>query len=204
MASKRPHEDDAKSSSRKFKKGFQIGPANLPDGTHRRKVQKIKKDLIHKAKVKKQYAKLKAREETETTTPRKSVYEREQDHGDQTEHSAEAVPEPTLEPHPDRVKMLEEAEPAEEPKQRFDRRQRRPRPMPFQKEAELAQKKREEAEARQAARDAAEKERAQKHAEREHFRKTMAKARGGPNGQRKLGRESTVLLAKAQRLMGKT
>ncbi|KAA8611744.1 hypothetical protein A1F94_006474 [Pyrenophora tritici-repentis] len=32
----------------------------------------------------------------------------------------------------------------------------------------------------------------------------MAKARGGPNGKRKLGRESTVLLAKAQRLMAKT
>jgi hypothetical protein len=37
MGVKRPHEDDSKKSSKKFKKGFQIGPANLPDGTHRRK-----------------------------------------------------------------------------------------------------------------------------------------------------------------------
>ncbi|PZD22204.1 hypothetical protein A1F97_11282, partial [Pyrenophora tritici-repentis] len=50
----------------------------------------------------------------------------------------------------------------------------------------------------------ADRERQKKIAERERFRKTMAKARGGPNGKRKLGRESTVLLAKAQRLMAKT
>ncbi|KAI5284581.1 hypothetical protein KEM52_002846, partial [Ascosphaera acerosa] len=31
-------------------KGFSVGPANLPDGTYRRKVTKIKEDLIHKAK----------------------------------------------------------------------------------------------------------------------------------------------------------
>ena len=39
MAVKRPHEGDAKSSVKKQKqKGrFDIGPANLPDGTHRRK-----------------------------------------------------------------------------------------------------------------------------------------------------------------------
>jgi hypothetical protein len=76
--------------------------------------------------------------------------------------------------------------------------------MPFQKETELAQKKKDEAEARQRAREEADKERTRKIAERERFRKTMAKARGGPNGKRKLGRESTVLLAKAQRLMGQT
>lgn len=204
MAVKRPHEEGAKMSSKKFKNGFQIGPANLPDGTHRRKVQKIKKDLIHKAKVKKEYAKLKAREETETTTPRKSVYEREQQNEDHHDEATESMPEPTLEPHPDRMKLLEEAEPEEEHTQPSERRQRRQRPMPFQKEADLAQKKKEEANARQAAREVAEKERARKQAERERARKTMAKARGGPNGQRKLGRESTVLLAKAQRLMGTT
>ena len=39
MAVRRPHEGDAKSSVKKQKqKGrFDIGPANLPDGTHRRK-----------------------------------------------------------------------------------------------------------------------------------------------------------------------
>lgn len=169
-----------------------------------RVVQKIKKDLIHKAKVKKQYAKLKAREEAQTTTPRKSVYDRDSQANDEHDVPAEPVQEPSLEPHPDRVKMLEEAVPEDEPKQHSERRQRRPRPQPFQKETELAQRKKEEAMARQAAQEEAAKDRAQKLAERERFRKTMAKARGGPNGQKKLGRESTVLLAKAQRLMGKT
>jgi hypothetical protein len=37
MGSKRPHEADAKSSVKKQKSRFAIGPANLPDGTHRRK-----------------------------------------------------------------------------------------------------------------------------------------------------------------------
>ena len=113
------------------------------------------------------------------------------------------VPEPTLEPHPDRVKMLEEPE-REATTSSFDRRQRRPRSQPFQKEAEIARKKKEEADARQRAREEADRERTKKIAERERFRKAMAKARGGPNGQRKLGRESKVLLEKAQRLMGKS
>lgn len=165
-------------------------------------MQKIKKDLIHKAKLKKQYAKLKAREEDETLTPRKSVYDRDA----QTNHNdenADTVPKPTLQPHPDRLRMLEEAE--ENPiQQTAEQRKGWSRSQPFMKETELARKKKEDTEARHKAREEAEKERTQKQAERERFRKTMAKARGGPNGQRKLGRESSVLLAKAQRLMGKT
>lgn len=39
--------------------------------------------------------------------------------------------------------------------------------------------------------------------ERERFRRAMAKARtGGKNGQRKLGRESKVLLEKVRRVVG--
>jgi hypothetical protein len=166
-------------------------------------VKKIKESLISKAKIKKQYAKLKAQEENEGTAPRKSVYDREP-FDDEHQEPAEPIPEPTLEPHPDRVAMLEELSPEPEQKQPFERRQRRQRPDPFAKESEVAQKKKEEADARQKARDEANKERASKLAERERFRRTMAKARGGPNGQRKLGKESTVLLAKAQKLMGKT
>lgn len=215
MAQKRSHEDDSRNASKKQKKGFLIGPANLPDGTHRRKglhvpqhcssrtdthaVQKIKKDLIHKAKLKKQYAKLKSREEDDTA--RKSVYDREHDtQDDAADEPSEPAPEPNLEPHPDRLRMLEEKslEPVDQPPRR------RQRPQPFQRETEVARKKKEEFEARQKAREEADKECANKLAERERFRKAMAKARGGPNGQRKLGRESTVLLAKAQRLMGKT
>lgn len=166
-------------------------------------MKKIKEDIIYKAKLKKQYAKIKAREENADDAPRKSVYDREAEAITDNEEPSAPVPEPTLEPHPDRVKMLEEPEPA--PTQSsFDRRQRRPRSQPFQKEAEVARKKKEDADARQKAREDADRERTKKIAERERFRKAMAKARGGPNGQRKLGRESKVLLEKAQRLMGKS
>lgn len=164
-------------------------------------MQKIKENVIYKAKLKKQYAKLKAREEEAEDAPRKSVYDREAEANPEDNERAEPVPEPTLEPHPERVKMLEEPE-KETPK--FERRQRRTRPQPFEKEAEIARKKQEQAEARQKAREEADRERTKKIAERERFRKAMAKARGGPNGQRKLGRESKVLLEKAQRLMGKS
>ncbi|KAF3048345.1 hypothetical protein E8E12_011710 [Didymella heteroderae] len=203
MAEKRAHDGESARPVKKQKKGFQIGPANLPDGMHKRKVKKIKENVIYKAKLKKQYAKLKAREEGAEDAPRKSVYEREAEANVDNDELAEPVPEPTLEPHPDRVKMLEEPE-KEVPVSSFDRRQRRQRADPFQKEAEIARKKKEQAEARQKAREEADKERTKKIAERERFRKAMAKARGGPNGQRKLGRESKVLLEKAQRLMGKS
>jgi hypothetical protein len=36
MGVKRPHEGKAKSKGYTHKPGFKIGPANLPDGTHRR------------------------------------------------------------------------------------------------------------------------------------------------------------------------
>jgi hypothetical protein len=166
-------------------------------------VDKIKKSLIHKAKLKKDYAKLKSREEI-GTAPHKSVYDREAEAEAETSVPAEPVPEPSLEPHPDRLRMLEEKSPEPRPEPTFERRQRRQRPQPFQKETEVAQRKKEEAEARRKAREEADKERAIKTAERERFKKIMSKARGGPDGKRKLGRESTVLLAKAQRLMGKT
>ncbi|KAI9671694.1 MAG: hypothetical protein M1831_003222 [Alyxoria varia] len=62
-STKRPRTDSSTShpepQKKKARKGFSVGPDNLPDGTYKRKVQKIKQDLIHKAKVKKQYAKVK-------------------------------------------------------------------------------------------------------------------------------------------------
>jgi hypothetical protein len=164
-------------------------------------VDKIKKSLIHKAKLKKDYAKLKSREDT-SAAPLKSVYEREAETG--TSAPVEPVPEPSLEPHPDRVKMLKEKAPEPRPESTFERRPRRQRPQPFQKEADIAQKKKEEAEARRKAREDADKERAARLAEKERHKKIMEKARGGPGGKRKLGLESTVLLARVQKLMGKT
>lgn len=224
MAPKRPREDDSRKSVKKQKKGFQVGPANLPDGTYRRKgksiytrnflqymctddrlVKKIKTTLIHKAKLKQQYAKVKAREEKEGAPVGKSVYERDAEAGDgDSDEPVEPIPEPSLEPHPDRVRMLEEASPEPSREHATERRQRRPRSQPFKKESEMARKKKEEADARYKAREEADQERAAKLAERERFRKTMAKAHGGSTGRKKLGLESNVLLAKIQRSMGKT
>ncbi|KAF2747813.1 hypothetical protein M011DRAFT_401819 [Sporormia fimetaria CBS 119925] len=205
MAPKRPrHDDSGHKSASKKRKGFQVGPANLPDGTYKRKVQKIKKDLIHKAKLKKEYAKVKAREEP---VSQQDVYERAAEtepHAEEDSEPAETGPEPTLEPHPDRLKLLEKTSPEPE-ERRFEhavRRQKRPRPQPFKNETELAQKRREEAEAKRKAREEAEKQRQQRLVERERFRKAMAKARGRPGEKRKLGRESTVLLEKVKRLVG--
>ncbi|POS77195.1 hypothetical protein DHEL01_v204417 [Diaporthe helianthi] len=70
MGSKRPHDEvegeggptttTAAAPEAKKRKGFRVGPANLPDGPWRRKNTKIKHELIHKAKLKKDYAKVKA------------------------------------------------------------------------------------------------------------------------------------------------
>ncbi|KAF2262157.1 hypothetical protein CC78DRAFT_468539 [Lojkania enalia] len=201
MATKRAREDDSSSPSKKQKKGFSVGPANLPEGTYKRKVQKIKKDLIHKAKLRKEYAKIKAQEQSSEL--QRSVYDCEHDSADVK--AREPQLEPTLEPHPDRRKLLEEPspEPASNPSRQAERGKKRPRPQPYRNETKFAQKRREEAEAKRKAREEADKERARKRAERERFRKTIAKARGGgSNGQRKLGRESAVLLEKVKRLVG--
>ncbi|MCJ1319117.1 hypothetical protein MMC15_004450 [Xylographa vitiligo] len=199
MISKRPHEDtkDTPSASKKARKGFSVGPANLPDGTHLRKVQKIKKDLIHNAKLKRSYAKLRERELDSKTT----AY-------------AEAPSEEpaSLELHPARQAMLDAPE---EPPQGTTTnnsgvagdqrrpRSRKPKSIPFQKEAREAQRRKEEAQARQKAYEKASRQRQQKLEERERFRKAMAKARtGGRNGQRKLGRESQVLLERVKKVLG--
>lgn len=80
---------------------------------------------------------------------------------------------------------------------------KRPKPAPFEKEAREAQRKKAEAEKRREKIEAARKERERKLEERERSRKAMAKARtGGKNGQRKLGRESQVLLERVRRAVG--
>lgn len=83
------------------------------------------------------------------------------------------------------------------------RRVQRPKPIPFRKEAQLAQQRKEEREAQRNQIEERNRQRQAKIEERERFRKTMAKARsGGKDGQRKLGRESKVLLEKVQRIVG--
>jgi hypothetical protein len=77
------------------------------------------------------------------------------------------------------------------------------RPGYFEKEQAFATQKKAEAKARRLEFERREKEKKQKIEERERFRKAMAKARtGGKNGQRKLGKESKVLLEKVRRIVG--
>lgn len=181
--------------AKRIKKGFSVGPDNLPDGVHRRKVQKIKQDLIRKAKVKKSYSKLKEREPVDT---KPSIY---------SSTPPPEEPSASLELHPERQAMLDgpELAPREQKntQQQLPRQRKPPRPkaVPFRKEALLAQQRREENEKRQQDFEEGNRQRQAKMDERERFRKAMAKARAG-DGQRKLGRESKVLLEKVQRMVG--
>ncbi|KAL9583318.1 MAG: hypothetical protein Q9212_002776 [Teloschistes hypoglaucus] len=208
MAVKRSHDDVEKdpntqvSPNKKTKKGFSVGPANLPDGTYRRKVKKIKDNLIRKAKVKKSYSKIK---EKEPMIPTKYYIE------DPTAETEDApAPPASMEVHPARQAMLAGPEAPlpppkdlQRPQRPREKRPRKPKQAPFEKEARLAQQRKEEAQARREAGEKAREERQRKIEERERFRKAMAKARtGGKNGQRKLGRESKVLLERVRSLVG--
>ncbi|KAI1657547.1 hypothetical protein F4813DRAFT_80408 [Daldinia decipiens] len=205
MAPKRSLESDAAATpaAKKLRKGFRVGPENLPDGPWRRKVDKIKKDLIHKAKVKKAYKKIKAAEQASSkpnTTP--ATVDADVD-------VEPEPPEPQL--HPERQAMLdvdeEQAEPSfplplgdHPPRQR---KQKVRKPGYFDKAVADGDRKKAEAEERtqEIARRNAERE--SKIAEREKFRKAMAKARmPGRDGQRKLGRESGLLLEKVKKMVG--
>ncbi|KAL1969373.1 hypothetical protein VTN77DRAFT_9566 [Rasamsonia byssochlamydoides] len=222
MAPKRHRDSDdaqeSQSQPTKKKKGFSVGPANLPDGTYRRKVQKIKRDLIQKAKVKKAYAKIKA-QELAAAPARPSYYSLDEstagkeDADNSNEEEEKPAPAASMEMHPDRQAMLN-APPSPEPRSRpkpprdsnrggdnpndnnnnqgRDRRKRRPKPSAFAKEMEIAEKRRQEREARR-------KEKELKAKEREAM--TRAK-RPDQYGKRRLGRESKVLLSKVQRMVG--
>ncbi|KAI4088579.1 MAG: hypothetical protein LQ339_008700 [Xanthoria mediterranea] len=192
--------DDSRTLSKKARKGFSVGPANLPDGTYRRKVEKIKDNLIRKAKVKRSYNKIKGKEPVVVPKYYSEQPLSEKEHGEQAPASMEL--------HPARQAMLEEPPASNSPsasapsQQSRGRRPRRPKPVPYEKEARLAQERKKEKDARREAVEKARLERQHKIEERERFRKAMAKARtGGKNGQRKLGRESKVLLEKVQNLV---
>lgn len=188
---------------KRAKKGFNVGSENLPDGVHRRKNQAIKQALIDRARIKKNYAKLKRNA---------GVTDEPESLPQPASHALDAVEEdePTTAPHPDRQTLIEKEEAApEEDRERkssFEpraRKQRKPKVVPFKKEYDQAQQRKAEAEERRKAREDAVRERQKKIEERDRFRKAMAKARtGGPNGQRKLGRESQVLLDRVKRMVG--
>lgn len=181
----------------KKRKGFSVGPANLPDGTYRRKTQKIKNDLIQKAKVKKAYAKVKAQEEADA-----AAEDGRQGDDDQAEHVPEQPAPASLELHPDRQAMLDAPDQSHQQRSgtgndddvnefHSRRRERKPKQSRYKKELEAADEKRAQVEAKRKAREARDKE-----------RKAMAKAkRPGKDGKQKLGRQGTALLSRVQRLM---
>lgn len=206
---------------RKQRKGFSVGPANLPDGTYRRKTQKIKNDLIQKAKVKKSYAKLKVQQPehghdgptynpyAEPDDPTRPVLRPE--HRRDDAETTEAGRATSNEIHPERQAMLDRPQEEEEQNWRRDKRlgstgngqpgrqTRRPkerrdadRPARYNKEFAQAEERKAQLAARQRARDQREKE-----------RRAMTKARRpGKDGKQKLGRQGSVLLSRVQRLVG--
>ncbi|ODA77932.1 hypothetical protein RJ55_06535 [Drechmeria coniospora] len=211
MAPKRPLESkDQESVSKKPKRGFRVGPDNLPDGPWRRKVTKIKKDLIHKAKVKKEYAKIKAREELATTAPRTGHADDSDNDTGENGHEAAEDEEPAAAIHPTRELMLKDEEMAQvganadgaEMNMASDGHRRRTRrPGYYDKQLKKADQLRMEAEERAKEMQRRREERERKLAERERFKRAMAKTRG-KDGKKKLGRESTILLDKVKRLVG--
>ncbi|WYZ46387.1 hypothetical protein EsH8_IX_000612 [Colletotrichum jinshuiense] len=258
MAPKRAAEGAAASSAdaqqqKKPRKGFRVGPDNLPEGPWRRKVEKKKLELIHKAKIKKAYAKIKGRElaSQSSAAPQEPAAAKHASNDDAQsseprsgevaeKETASSLPAPVEgsaaqpplegEIHPSRQEMLttEDGEPpnpntiAVKRKHRGDggdgdgeeedatvdryepRKPRRPRkPGYYEKQLAHAEQKKAEAEARRAEIQRRREERERKMADRERYRRAMAKARkGDENGQRKLGRESGLLLEKVRRMMG--
>ena len=151
--------------------------------------------MIHKAKVKKTYAKIKEREQTENS-PAFNPYA-----------ATEEGPSPNLELHPERQAMLEKEDEIprseqQEPDGKPIRTKARSKPRPFEWESRLAEQKREEARAKQLVFEASNKERQEKAEERERIRRAMVKARKPDrNGQRKLGRESKLLLERVKKMV---
>lgn len=143
--------------------------------------------------MKKSYNKLKAREQLERPQVIPAIY------------NFEEIQPASLELHPDRQAMLDKPESTvrDRPETTVNpqRRQRgqRHKKAPFEKEVRLAQQDKEQAEAERQAIEERHRQRRERLEEKERFRKELAKARGGKSGQRKLGRESKVLLEKVKR-----
>lgn len=223
--------EEPSTKQRKTNKGFSVGPANLPDGTYRRKTQKIKNDLISKAKVKKAYAKVKSHQDDEEEVARYDPYQETQDPTrpvepmrDQSSEDAE----PTNEIHPDRQAMLDAPEdpivPENQSRSKSKKKERAPRrgKSMGNEESNANLSKLGERGSQQRQRDIdrpvryqkefaqAEEKKAQEAArqkaqqQRQRERKAMIKARRpGKDGMPKLGRQSDILLNRVKRLVGK-
>jgi len=161
--------------------------------------------MIQKAKLKKSYAKVKARE---PIVPIPIFAEQDAETIPPPEFNAEEQPEVNT-MNPERQAMLDQPEPSyhpTDPSYKSDparpREQRsRWKRKPFEKEQAEAEQKKAEQEARRVEFERREAEKKAKIDLRERFRAANAKARG-KNGQRKLGRESALLLEKVKMAVG--
>ena len=164
-------------------------------------MQKVKRDRIHRATVKRSYAKLKAREGQQQHAP---------------PHDASATDAPAeparLALHPERQERMQHASAVRDAaptKGHAPHRARgRSKPDPFRRETAAAQQAKDAAEEKRRAIEAGQEERKARQAQRERWRREMAKARGqdargNRTGKPRLGRESKVLLEKVQRMMAK-
>lgn len=201
-------------NQRPKRKPITVGPANLPDGTYRRRAQKIKKNLIEKAKVRGNYAKLKAKQQN-----RDAPFAKEDEHelsGDEDVRArGRAGPAPgdpfdsadeDDDDNDDKNSANNAArQPSSKANQAIPQGHVRPksRPSPFARESDIAAERAANISARRQAHQESIREKEARNEERERFRRAMAKARRpGARGQRKLGAESGVLLEKARRMMG--
>lgn len=163
-------------------------------------VTKIKKELIHKAKIKKEYAKVKAREH-------KASADDDHDESVDSQAAAEAPMGDDGETmHPTRELMLKDEDKAQAGASKGHSstsdgsRRRTRRPGYYDKQLKQAEQRKREAEEREAQFRQRREERERKIAERVRFKKAMAKTIG-KDGKKKLGKESTILLEKVKRMM---
>ncbi|KAM0259030.1 hypothetical protein ACHAQJ_003529 [Trichoderma viride] len=208
MAPKRtPEGTDTTSEVTKKKHGFRVGPENLPDGPWRRKVDKIKRDLIHRAKVKKEYAKIKAADQKAAEAKAPTGHGEDEVKSSQGDAGEKGEEEEAEKIHPTRQLMLKDEDMAQagvDPERTTDfrdgERRRTRRPGYYDKQLQKAAQRQEEAEMKRREFERRMEERAQKQAERDRFKKAMAKTRD-KDGKKKLGRESVLLLEKVKRLV---
>ena len=151
--------------------------------------QKIKNDLIQKAKVKKAYAKVKAQEQSSSN----EIYQHQ-------EAEASSKQPASLDLHPDRQAMLDRPDPlvnaprhSKDDTDDISENRRRPRPKRsiYSKDTQMAEQRQLEAEARRMVRE-----------EKDRERRAMLKARRPDrDGRYRLGRQSKILLHKVKRLV---
>ncbi|KAK6507561.1 hypothetical protein TWF481_005990 [Arthrobotrys musiformis] len=225
--SAQPTPGEAPKPKRPRQTGFTVGPANLPDGTFRRKAQKIKRGLIHRAKLRKGLEKIK-RDEGITSSRRAGDDDDDDEEEDEAAVRARRRMEMAMrdddgvssdddqgdgavdvnddssdddKPPPKSTDDNDEEDLHTHPSRK--QHTRRPRQSRYKNEISISKKVRDA----KAERERVEKAKLAAMEKRETDRKARNKAMGGgkgaktATGQMKLGRQSKGLLEKVERLV---